>query len=86
MKKDDFVLSTATRESREIKNRMKELGDVNIGAIKEYEQISTRYEFLTEQRSDILEAMQELQSIISDMDKTIKTKFKENFDPGGRKL
>ena len=80
MKKDDFVLSTATRESREIKNRMKELGDVNIGAIKEYEQISTRYEFLTEQRSDILEAMQELQSIISDMDKTIKTKFKENFD------
>lgn len=59
---------------------MKELGDVNIGAIKEYEQISTRYEFLTEQRSDILEAMQELQSIISDMDKTIKTKFKENFD------
>ena len=29
---------------------------------------------------EMLEAMQELQSIISDMDKTIKTKFKENFD------
>lgn len=79
-KKDDFVLSAATKESREIKNRMKELGDVNVGAIKEYEQISTRYEFLTEQRNDILEAMQELQAIISDMDKTIKSKFKENFD------
>ena len=80
MKKSDFVLSAATKESREIKSRMRELGDVNIGAIKEYEQISTRYEFLTEQRSDILAATQELQSIIGDMDKTIKTKFKENFD------
>ena len=80
MKKSDFVLSAATKESREIKSRMRELGDVNIGAIKEYEQISTRYEFLTEQRSDILAAMQELQAIIGDMDKTIKTKFKENFD------
>lgn len=79
-KKEDFVLSAATKESREIKNRIKELGDVNVGAIKEYEQISTRYEFLTEQRNDILEAMQELQAIISDMDKTIKSKFKENFD------
>ena len=80
MKKSDFVLSAATKESREIKNRMRELGDVNIGSIREYEQISTRYEFLTEQRGDILEAMRELQSIISDMDKTIKTRFKENFD------
>ena len=79
-KKNDFVLSAATRESREIKNRMKELGDVNVGAIKEYEQIRERYDFLTEQRADILEAMGELQAIIDDMDKTIKTKFKENFD------
>ena len=44
------------------------------------DRISTRYEFLTEQRADILAAMSELQAIISDMDKTIKTKFKENFD------
>ena len=35
---------------------------------------------MTEQRADILEAMQELQTIIGDMDRTIRTKFKENFD------
>ena len=79
-KKEDFVMGTATKESREVKNRMRELGDVNVGAIKEYEQVSERYSFLTEQRADILEAMQELQSIIADMDKTIRIKFKENFD------
>ena len=79
-KKEEFVMSTATKESREIKNRIRELGDVNVGAIKEYEQVSERYSFLTEQRADILEAMQELQTIIGDMDRTIRTKFKENFD------
>ena len=79
-KKEEFVMSTATKESREIKNRIRELVDVNVGAIKEYEQVSERYGFLTEQRADILEAMQELQTIIGDMDRTIRTKFKENFD------
>ena len=79
-KKEEFVMSTATKESREIKNRIRELGDVNVGAIKEYEQVSERYGFLTEQRADILEAMQELQTIIGDMDRAIRTKFKENFD------
>ena len=79
-KKEEFVMSTATKESREIKNRIRELGDVNVGAIKEYEQVSERYGFLTEQRADILEAMQELQTIIGDMDRTIRTKFKEYFD------
>lgn len=79
-KQQDFVLSTASRESREVKARIRQLGDVNIGSIKEYEQVSERYKFLTEQRADILEAMQELQTIIADMDRTIKTRFKENFD------
>ena len=79
-RKENFAMSSATKESREIRNRMRELGDVNVGSIKEYEQVSERYNFLTEQRADILKAMGELKSIIADMDKTIKEKFKENFD------
>ena len=79
-KRDDFVLSTAVKESRDIKNRLDELGDINVGAIKEYEEVSERYSFLTEQRNDISNAKDELLQIITDMDKTIKVKFKENFD------
>lgn len=79
-RKADFALSTAQKESREIKTRLKELGDVNIGAIEEYAQVKERYEFLTKHRSDITEAMDQLKSIIDDMEKTIKSKFKENFD------
>lgn len=76
----EFVMSQALRDSREIKARIRELGDVNIGAIKEYEQVHSRYEFLTTQKADIQKAMDELQFIISDMDVTIKQKFKESFD------
>ncbi len=79
-KSEDFVMSTAVKENRQIKNRMKELGEVNIGAIEEYEVVKERYDFLTTQQADIQEAMDSLNKIIDDMDKTIRTKFKESFD------
>ncbi len=80
MRKDDFVYSRAVKETREIRSRIRELGDVNVGAISEYEQVSERYDFLTTQRDDINKAKSELETIIEDMDKTIKVRFKENFD------
>jgi chromosome segregation protein len=79
-KKKDFNLAAAVKESKDIKNRIKELGEVNVGAIKEYESVSERYVFLTEQRNDILGAMNSLRQIIEDMDKTIRQSFKESFD------
>ena len=65
-------MAPSVKESREIRGRLRELGEVNVGAIKEYESVSRRYEFLSEQRKDIVTAMEELQAIISDMDTTIK--------------
>lgn len=79
-KKKHFNLSAAIKESREIKKKIDELGDVNVGAIKEYESVSERYKFLIDQRNDILNAMSSLKKIIDDMDKTIKDRFKESFD------
>ena len=79
-RQEDFVMSSSVKESRKIKDRIRELGDVNVGAIKEYEEVSERYTFLTDQRTDIITAMDELKAIITDMDQTIKRRFKENFD------
>ena len=80
MRDEDFAITAGNRESREIKLRLAELGDVNIGAIEEYKAVSKRYEFMTAQEADITKAMAELNEIIANMDKTIKTRFKENFD------
>ena len=80
MRDENFAITSGNRESREIKLRLAELGDVNIGAIEEYKAVSKRYEFMTVQEADLTKAMAELNEIITNMDKTIKTRFKENFD------
>ena len=79
-KKKEFNMNEAVKSSRELRTKIKSLGEVNIGAIKEYETVSERYEFLSEQRADILSAMNSLKQIIDDMDKTIRLRFKESFD------
>lgn len=79
-KKKDFSMTDAVKENRKLRSRMKELGEVNVGAIAEYETVKERYEFLTSQREDILEAVSGLQKIIDDMDRTIKVRFRESFD------
>ncbi len=77
---DKFVMSTAVRENRQIRNRIRELGEVNVGAIEEYETVRERLDFLTGERDDVQAAMDDLNKIITDMDKTIRVLFKESFD------
>ena len=79
-KAEKFVMSSAVKENRQIKNRMKEMGEVNVGAIEEYETVRERYEFLSSQQADIQSAMDSLNGIIREMDKTIKEKFRTSFD------
>ena len=76
----DFSITSGNREARDIKLRMAEIGDVNISAIEEYQSVRRRYEFMTAQESDLTKAMEELQSIIRNMDRTIKERFQSNFD------
>ena len=80
MKRDNFVLSPAVREVRQIKSKIKELGEVNLGAIEEYKKVSERLGFLHQQRDDIVAGRDELTDIINGMDDSIRRQFKENFD------
>jgi len=79
-KKDGFVMSTGVKENREIKERLKEIGDVNPGSIKEYDETSERYSFLTVQRDDVVASMKDFQDIVRDMDKISREKFSETFE------
>ena len=67
------------KEAREIvdkcKAEIKKLGDVNVGAIEEYERVSKRYEFLTAQKSDLEKAEDTIL-----LDGIMKEKFLDTFD------
>lgn len=63
----------------QLKQAIKGLGRVNLGAIDEFERISERYTFLTEQKEDLEQAKQSLFEIIAEMDEEMKIRFEETF-------
>ena len=67
------------RPVREWKNRIRELGNVNVGAIEQYQEVKERYEFLTAQRADILEAEEKLRQIIEELSQLMEKQFREQF-------
>lgn len=63
-----------------LKKELSKLGNVNIGAIAEYERLNKRYEFLTNQKEDLTKASLELKDIIAKMDEIMIAKFTTTFD------
>ncbi|MBQ1888108.1 MAG: chromosome segregation protein SMC [Firmicutes bacterium] len=76
----EFVMSRGVKESREFRDRIRQLGEVSIKAIDEYREVKERYDFLSAQKADILKAIDELNTVIDDTDALIKARFKESFD------
>jgi len=62
-----------------LKRDIDELGVVNLGAIDEYERINERFEFLTNQEQDLLEAKETLYDVIFEMDTEMEKRFEETF-------
>ena len=67
-------------EVRELKRQIASLGSVNLGAIEEYERVNERYQFLTEQKNDLVEAKAALYQVIREMDEEMSKRFKSSFD------
>lgn len=62
-----------------IKQEIKQLGRVNLGAIDEHKRLSERYTFLTEQKEDLMKAKQSLYQVIHEMDEEMKQRFQKTF-------
>ena len=67
------------RLSKEWKNDMRALGNVNVGAIDQYREVKERFDFLTNQRADILEAEEKLRQIIAELAELMEKQFREQF-------
>ncbi len=76
----DILEEEARTKVDAIKKEIAKLGEVNTGAILEYERVATRYDFLVKQSNDLEDSSKELNGIIDEMDKIMITKFKETFE------
>lgn len=66
-------------QTDEIKGKIKSLGTVHVGAPEEYDEVLERYEFLTSQREDLMNAKADVQSVIADIEKNMALQFEEQF-------
>lgn len=79
-KNNQLSNSQLQKESKRLKNEIKDLGNINIDAIEQYKTISERFEFLTSQRDDIVKAEQKLKKIIDELTNSMTKQFTEQFN------
>ena len=72
-------IAKTNRAVAELRGQISALGTPNLGAIDEYERVRGRYEFLSEQRSDIEKARTELLGIIREITDQMKEIFVTRF-------
>ena len=76
---EDKSEAALRRMQASLQRQMDDLGPVNPGAIEEYKAVSERYEFLQKQYTDLCEARDKLESVISEINAGMTKRFKEAF-------
>jgi chromosome segregation protein len=87
---DEMIAAMAIEEMEADLNRSKEkiskITDVNLGAIKEFEQLKDRCDFLETQRDDLLKAIEDLHKVIKKINRITQQKFMETFNAINEKM
>ena len=63
-----------------LRNDIASLGNVNMSAPEEFEEINTRYEFLKKNYDDLIASRDKILDAIDEMDQIMKSQFKDTFD------
>lgn len=77
--KQDVDLESARDKVAMLRQEISHLGNVNMDAPKDYEEIKERYDFMTSQKEDLEQASQQILAAIDEMDQTMKEQFTTMF-------
>lgn len=78
--KDDSISQTRLyNEVNTLKKAVKELGNVNLDSIEEYEEVKERYDFLKKQQKDLIDAKEQLKEVIKELEDQMRDRFVEEF-------
>ncbi|UCD36276.1 MAG: chromosome segregation protein SMC, partial [Nitrospiraceae bacterium] len=76
----DTVTPEEEQRLPELKDKLQALGPVSLGTLDEYEELKTRFDFLSKQRDDLLNAIAALEDTIQKINRTSKKRLQEAFD------
>jgi chromosome segregation protein len=73
---------SAEEETRlaELRDKIREMGPVNLGTLEEYDELRARYEFMSGQHDDLTKSIAELEEAISKINSTTRKKLKEAYE------
>ena len=71
--------SNLYKNAEKIRNDIKNLGDVDVSSIDEYNNTKARFDFITVQKKDLDETKQKLENLISNMTTLMKSQFSKQF-------
>jgi chromosome segregation protein len=85
LSRSDAEWATRPRDERvrhlaEVSKRVQSLGEVNIGAIEEHEELAERQRFLSEQKSDLENTVAQLREAIARINRASRKRFRETFE------
>jgi len=72
-------LVAAEAAYREMKQKIENMGAVNMMALEEYNECEQRFGFLTRERDDLLESIADTQQAIKELDQITKERFEQAF-------
>jgi chromosome segregation protein len=76
----EFEEAPAGERREYLQKRIEDIGEVNLMAIDEFQELEERYVFLTEQQEDLNASLEGLQSAIAKINRTTRKRFRETFD------
>ena len=59
----------------ELRNKLRALGSVNVGAIEEYAEVKQRYDFTNDQVNDLIRARESLDGVIDRLEREMRNRF-----------
>ena len=72
-------LAIAEANYREMKQKIENMGAVNMMALEEYNECEQRFSFLTRERDDLLQSITDTQQAIKELDLITKERFEQAF-------
>ena len=73
-------LAAEDQAHREMRARLDAMGPVNMMALEEYKETSERHQFLSTQRKDLIDAIENTAATIKEIDQVSRQKFEEAFN------